>query len=314
MDFAAKDKIWQEKHKYTPKMMALAEKILMDIREGSEVTDAIRKNPIPEGGYLGKHILVATYLDLVKRGAWEPDLQLLAQIRMKPGRTLSGVTTVTVLTKPYPCPGKCIFCPTEVRMPKSYLIGEPGAMRGLQHEFDPYQQVKSRIEGLQAVGHPTDKIELLILGGTWSAYKRDYQEWFIRRCFEAMNGVPSQTLEAAQKINEDAEHRNVGLVIETRPDHINRRELVWLRRLGVTKVQMGAQSMDDRILSMNKRGHTVIQTRQAVSLLRTAGFKIVLHWMPNLLGATIASDHEDFARFWDGLCPDESEGLVLHAG
>jgi elongator complex protein 3 len=305
MDFTAKDKIWQEKHKYTPEMMALAKKILLEVREGTKVTDAIRKNPIPQGGHLGKHILVAAYMDLVKRGEWEPDPQLLSHIRMKPGRTLSGVTTVTVLTKPYPCPGKCIFCPTEVRMPKSYLIGEPGAMRGLQHQFDPFQQVKSRIEGLQAVGHPTEKIELLILGGTWSAYKRDYQEWFIRRCFEAMNGVPSQTLEAAQMINESAEHRNVGLVIETRPDHINPRELLWLRKLGVTKVQMGAQSLDDRILSLNKRGHTLQDTRQAVSLLRAAGFKIVLHWMPNLLGATIAFDHEDFAHFWDGLCPDE---------
>ena len=106
---------------------------------------------------------------------------------MKPMRTLSGVTTVTVLTKPYPCPGKCIFCPTDWRMPKSYLPDEPGAMRALQHQFDPYTQVRERLTALEAIGHPTDKIELLVLGGTWSSYRRDYQEWFILRCFQALN-------------------------------------------------------------------------------------------------------------------------------
>jgi elongator complex protein 3 len=231
---------------------------------------------------------------------------LLARIRMKPVRTLSGVTTVTVLTKPYPCPGKCIFCPTDVRMPKSYLPDEPGAMRGVQNNFDPYLQVRSRLDALEATGHPTDKIELLILGGTWSSYRRDYQEWFVLRCFDALNGVESQDLRQAQQINETAAHRNVGLVIETRPDEIDPQELAWLRYLGTTKVQMGAQSLDDRVLALNKRGHTAAETLAAAAMLRAAGFKIVLHWMPNLLGATPASDQEDFARLWaDGYAPDE---------
>ena len=165
---------------------------------------------------------------------------------MKPVRTLSGVTTVTVLTKPYPCPGKCIFCPTDVRMPKSYLPDEPGAMRGLQNDFDPYLQVHSRLQSLTAIGHPTDKIELLILGGTWSAYRRDYQEWFVQRCFDAheRRRLPPRWKKRRPR-NETAAHRNVGLVIETRPDEITPHELAWLRRLGVTKVQMGAQSLDD---------------------------------------------------------------------
>jgi elongator complex protein 3 len=245
---------------------------------------------------------------------------------MKPVRTLSGVTTVTVLTKPYPCPGKCIFCPTDVRMPKSYLPDEPGAMRALEHEFDPYAQVRARIQALESLGHPTDKIELLILGGTWSSYKRDYQEWFVARCFDAMNGPkheghkgdegnPKQTSENSVHFvadlseihseNEDASHRNVGLVIETRPDEITPDELRWLRHLGVTKVQMGAQSLDDHILEINKRGHDVECTRKATALLRAAGFKIVLHWMPNLLGATPQSDREDFAHLWTDFCADE---------
>lgn len=198
-------------------------------------------------------------------------------------------------------------------MPKSYLRQEPGAMRGLQNNFDPYAQVKNRIGALTAVGHPTDKIELLILGGSFSAYPRDYQEWFVRRCFEAMNEVNPddladfETLQEAQEQNVNAKHRNVGLVIETRPDLVNRDALRWYRYLGVTKVQLGAQSLDDHILEINKRGHTAHETLEATALLRAGGFKVVLHWMPNLLGATPESDREDFKRLWgDGAyCPDE---------
>jgi elongator complex protein 3 len=297
-------KNWTKDREYTPEKMALARQILLEVRAGRNVLDALRHHPA-ESGYLGKHVLVAAYHELTERGEWQFDPEFLARIRMKPIRTLSGVTTVTVLTKPYPCPGQCIFCPTDVRMPKSYLPDEPGARRALQHHFDPYTQVMSRIQALEAVGHPTDKIELLILGGTWSSYRRDYQEWFVRRCFDAMNAVESDTLPAAQDLNERAHHRNVGLVIETRPDRVTTAELAWLRYLGVTKVQMGAQSLDDHILEINKRGHTVEETRRAVALLRAGGFKIVLHWMPNLLGATPDSDREDFIRLWDGFCPDE---------
>ena len=198
-------------------------------------------------------------------------------------------------------------------MPKSYLPDEPGAARAFQNNFDPYDQVRSRLNSYLAVGHPIDKLELLILGGTWSSYRRDYQENFVKRCFDAMNEVDSASLEEAQNRNETALHRNVGLVIETRPDEITPKELAWLRHLGVTKVQMGAQSLDDGVLEANKRGHTVADTQRACALLRAAGFKIVLHWMPNLLGATVDSDRADFARLWQeagpdgglGLCPDE---------
>jgi len=196
-------------------------------------------------------------------------------------------------------------------MPKSYLADEPGAARAVQNDFDPYDQVRSRLDTYEAVGHPTDKIELLILGGTWSAYPASYKEWFLRRCFDAMNEVETATLEEAHRVNETAPHRNVGLVIETRPDEITSAELRDLRRMGVTKVQMGAQSLDDTILAQNQRGHTAADTLRATTLLRAAGFKIVLHWMPNLLGATPDSDREDFARLWRsaaeglGYAPDE---------
>ncbi len=341
---------WLESRTLTPEKLALARLVLNDVRDGRPVAEAVRRHPV-KGGHINKSTLVAAYNQLVKSGAWQADPRLLARIRMKPVRTLSGVTTVSVLTKPYPCPGQCIFCPQEARMPKSYLSDEPGAMRAVEHNFDPYAQVKSRLETLEAVGHPTDKIELLILGGTWSSYRRDYQEWFVRRCFEALNGpnppvppslggkggengpnppvppslggkggengpnspVPPSLggkggeggLGLAHAFNETAAHRNVGLTVETRPDEITPNELAWFRHLGVTKVQMGAQSLDDHILAVNRRGHSVAETRRAVALLRAAGFKIVLHWMPNLLGATLDSDRADFPRLWEGLCPDE---------
>jgi elongator complex protein 3 len=309
-------KRWAESHIITPDKKDLARHVLDLVRRGQDVTKTLRRHPLEDGsGYLNKSMLVAIYNEMVEAGEMDEDAHLLERIRMKPMRTLSGVTTVTVLTKPYPCPGKCIFCPTDVRMPKSYLPDEPGAMRAEANKFDPYDQVISRMTQLESLGHPTDKIELLILGGTWSSYKRDYQEWFVKRCFDAMNGhseslreevkIGGNDLREAQTYNETTHHRNVGLVIETRPDEINPDEIRWLRYLGVTKVQMGAQSLDDRVLEMNKRGHDVECTRKAVGLLRAAGFKIVLHWMPNLHGTTPESDRVDFLRLWDGFCPDE---------
>src|SRR5581483_4676348 len=182
-----KQEEWVATHTIRPEWMILARRVMDEVREGRPVMDALRKHPLEDGGYLGKYVLVAAYHQMVNAGELRADVRLLERLRMKPVRTLSGVTTVTVLTKPYPCPGKCIFCPTDVRMPKSYLPDEPGAMRGLEHDFDPYMQVKSRIKALEALGHPTDKIELLILGGTWSSYRRDYKEWFVKQCFDAMN-------------------------------------------------------------------------------------------------------------------------------
>lgn len=254
-----------------------------------------------------KSELVDGYRKLVESGKLAEDRELLGRLVRKPVRTHSGVAPVTVLTKPFPCPGQCIFCPTFEIMPKSYVPDEPGSLRALQNEFDPWRQTDSRLRSFQAIGHSAAKVELLILGGTWSSYPRDYQEWFVKRCFDAMNGVESETLEEAQRINETAAHRNVGLVIETRPDSVSPREVAHLRHLGVTKVQLGLQSLDDHILDINKRGHTVAEMRQAVRTLRGAGFKIVLHWMANLYGDTLESDYEDFLRLWSdpAIRPDE---------
>jgi len=305
---------WKEKRTYSFEELSLAKEALEDLRCGMDLRKALRQHPLPDGaGFLAKHTLVAAYRELVESGEWDEDPQILAAIRMKPIRTLSGVTTITVLTKPSPCPGECIFCPTESNMPQSYLSDEPGARRGVENEFDPYRQVASRLKALHEVGHPTDKVELLVLGGSWTAYPPSYREWFIRRCFEALNTenpLDNQgeiRLEDVQTRNETSQHRNVGLVVETRPDLISRQELIFNRKLGVTKFQIGIQSLDDGILERNKRGHTSEQARQAVDLLRAAGFKVVAHWMPNLLGATLESDRADFAKLWieGSIQPDE---------
>lgn len=256
---------------------------------------------------LTKHQLLHAYRELCRQGYLTFDPAVITHLQIKPTRSQAGVTVVTVLTKPYPCPGQCIFCPTDVRMPKSYLHSEPGAQRAERHNFDPYAQTAQRLQALETIGHPTDKIELLILGGTWSSYRRDYQAWFVQRCLDALNAQESRDLTHAQALNARAARRNVGLVIETRPDHISADELHWLRWLGVTKVQLGIQSLDDEILALNQRGHDVQATRDAFRMLRLAGFKVHGHWMPNLLGATPDSDVADYARLWDdpAIRPDE---------
>ena len=286
--------------------------ILEEIRAVPEwsqqrLTRILRQRPLPDGSVLSKSQVLKGYAQLCEQEGWDLDPELARRLRVKPTRTISGVAPVAVLTEPHPCPGECIFCPSPAQMPKSYLPDEPGAMRAASYEFDPYGQTAGRVGVMAELGHGVDKVELLILGGTWSCYPEEYQEWFVRRCLDALNGVEAHTLEEAQRLNERAVHRNVGLVVETRPDRIDPAEVRRLRWLGVTKVQLGVQSLDDEILARNRRGHTVAETRAAMRLLRLAGFKIVVHWMPNLLGATPETDLEDFRRLWDdpALRPDE---------
>lgn len=273
-------------------------------RRYNQTVRAFARRGLP---WLSKSQVLDVYERLCAGGRLTFDPDLRTHLQMKPMRTQAGVAVVTVLTKPYPCPGQCVFCPTDARMPKSYLHDEPGAQRAERHAFDPYAQTASRLRSLETIGHPTGKIELLVLGGTWSSYRRDYQEWFIKRCFDALNGFEAADLPAAQAANAVGLRRNVGLVVETRQDHIDVEELRWFRYLGVTKVQVGIQSLDERVLALNQRGHDVAATRNAFRLLRLAGFKIHGHWMANLLGATPASDLADYARLWadPAIRPDE---------
>lgn len=294
--------------RYAAELLAIIEEVRAAPQfDGRVLRRALRQHPRDGRGFFSKSQLVIGYQALCQAGLLPFERATLYRLQMKPVRTQSGVAPVAVLTEPAGCPGRCIFCPNDPAMPKSYLALEPGAQRALRHQFDPYEQTKSRIEALQATGHPVHKVELLILGGTWSAYSAAYGRWFVQRCFDALNGHDSASLEEAQRRNERAAHRCVGLTVETRPDWVTPAEALRLRQLGVTRVQVGVQSLDDRILALNRRGHDVAAARRACRLLRAAGFKLHLHWMPNLLGATPEGDLADFGRLWQDidLRPDE---------
>lgn len=308
----------------------------------------------------------------------DPDTErvLLRLLQMKPRRTASGVATITVITKPWPCSSDCLYCPNDVRMPKSYLADEPACQRAERNYFDPYLQVRSRLVALSEMGHITDKVELIVLGGTWSDYPRAYQLWYMTELFRAINDfggrgfagddpeerdrryracgctydrdelvrrtAPLQravnagtstyneaivalgrrdewqrvsawqqaTLEdllREQVYNESAAHRVVGLTIETRPDLITPETARQMRELGCTKIQMGIQSLDETILAANHRYVSLAQIEAAFAALRLAGFKIQVHFMANLLGATPASDQADYRLLVsdERFCPDE---------
>ena len=344
----------------------------------------MRRYPRPagEGFYSLANLVDAWRAFAGQEGVPAYDEGMLHKLRRKPVRTMSGVTPVTLLTKPFPCPGTCIFCPNDVRMPKSYLADEPGAQRAEKNAFDPYLQTYMRLQTYHNLGHSTGKIEIIILGGTWSFYPETYQIWFVKRIFDAMHdfgeGIDRRAevlaalrhrsmfggeqisnvvingsemtasynqvvqdiyademyrsrglvdeiitgererssvdeyatwkeLELTQRENETARCRSVGLVIETRPDHISEEEVIRIRRLGCTKVQIGFQSLNDRVLDMNKRGHDVASSRRAVKLLRKAGFKIHAHWMPNLYGSSPDADRADYEKIFgdEDFRPDE---------
>ena len=248
-----------------------------------------------------KAILLKAYHKLLKNGKITSNTKLEQLLTKRAVRTMSGVAVISVLTKPTPCPGQCLFCPTEKDMPKSYLSNEPAVMRAILNDFDPFRQVKMRLEALRANGHSTDKIELIIMGGTWSCHASRYQSWFIKRCFEALNGKHSKDLISAQKKNETAKHRCIGLTLETRPDYITEKEIRKMRNFGCTRVELGIQHTDDKILKMNRRGHGTKESIKAIRLLKEAGFKINLHFMPNLYGSTPNKDLAMFKRiFTDG--------------
>ena len=260
--------------------------------------------------------LLKTYHELVRKKKIKKSAIVECLLRTRPIRSLSGIVNVSVLTKPYPCPGKCLYCPIEKGIPKSYLSGEPAVERAKKLNYDPYLQVEKRIEMLENEGHPTDKIELRIVGGTWSYYPKRYQAWFIKRCFQACNNsigrdrisVRRSDLPNIQKLNERAKHRMVGLSIETRPDFITESEIKWLRELGATMVELGVQSIYDDVLKINLRGHGVKETILATKLLKNAGFKVLYQMMPNLPGSNLKRDEKVFKELFSN--PDFQPDLL----
>jgi len=226
-----------------------------------------------------------------------PDFDTLLGVMGKPQitmrkstRTISGVTPVAVMTAPMPCPGRCVYCPTYSGTPQSYTPESPAVLRGKECQYDAVKQVKIRIAGLADMGHPIDKIELIIMGGTFLATPKDYQYQFVKECFGAMNGATSVSLEEAKKINETAACRCVGLCIETRPDFCGEEEVKRMLEFGTTRVEIGVQTLDDDIYNMVRRGHLIEDVSRATALLRKYGFKVHYHWMPGLPGSTPEHD------------------------
>lgn len=242
--------------------------------------------------------LLKAYYKLTKKQGGKEIKEIKKLLQTRPVRSLSGIVNVSVLTKPYPCPGECIYCPYEEGVPKSYLSGEPAVERAKGLNYSPYPQTKNRIQMLKAQGHPQDKIDLRIIGGTWSFYPLKYQEWFIKRCFDACNQKNSKNLRGAHLINEKSKRRIVGLSIETRPDFINKGELKRLRRFGVTKVELGIQSVYNSVLKLNKRGHNVQDIVKATKTLKDAGFKVSYQMMINLPGSSPQKDVQAFKNIF----------------
>jgi elongator complex protein 3 len=236
--------------------------------------------------------VLSAYRELVDSGVLPADPPLERLLTTRAIRTMSGVTPFAVMTKPYVCPGMCTFCPLELGMPKSYLSDEPAAARAKSLHFDPRLQIESRLTQLVDTGHDTDKIELIVIGGTFGNYPESYKRSFFKDMIDAVNGFVSDNLEAAQVANETAARRIVGISVETRPDWIDEAEVRLFRELGVTKVQVGVQAFDEAILARIKRGHSLDRVGEATRLLKNAGIKICYHYMPNLPGSTPEKDVE----------------------
>jgi elongator complex protein 3 len=231
------------------------------------------------------------------------DVRLLNPFLVKkPMRTVSGVAVVAVMTSPFDCPhGKCAYCPGGVsnNSPQSYTGKEPAARRAGRNNFDPFLQVNDRIRQLTEIGHKTDKIDLIIMGGTFTCRDPEYQEWFVRRCFDAMNGIESESLAQAHLMNETSEHRCVGLTVETRPDVFDREQIERAMALGATRVELGVQILDDDILKGVDRGHGIDAVRRCTKECRDHGLKVCYHIMPGLPGSDPEKDLECFRRVFD---------------
>ena len=281
-----------------------------------------------------KSQILQAYFLLLEQGKIEKNADFELLLRKRAIRSLSGIVPIQVLTKPFPCPSRCIFCPNDPEMPRSYIKSEPGAMRAFLNQFDPLKQVYNRLYSLQQTGHKTDKVEMIVLGGTWDFYPRDYKVDFIKQLYDACNtfwalaiknltGTAdwkyafeitnqdqiqlSSFLEEAIQINETAQHRIIGLTIETRPEFVTDQNCSDWRAMGVTRIEMGVQSTDDVVLDLNKRGHHLAEVEKALHKLRQYAFKFSIHIMPGLYGSTLEKDIQTFRDVYANpyLKPDE---------
>lgn len=290
-------------------------------REDLEVAKRAVCKQFKVGSILNADIL-KIYRQLLDKKEIAPSEILASLLRKRGIRTLSGIAPVAVLTKSYPCPGECAYCPHEKDVPVSYLSNEPAVMRAIRCDYDPYIQTVHRLKALVNNGHEPTKIEIIVIGGTWSYLPIKYRYWYILNCFRAANdfkkyenkdklsGLKSfypknlgldklkYFLKLEQKKNETTKYQIIGLTLETRPDYISHKELLEMRDLGCTRVEIGVQAIDDKILALNKRGHGVDEIAAATKALKQFGFKVTYHLMPALPGATPKRDLEMFKQLF----------------
>ncbi len=227
--------------------------------------------------------------------------RLRRKLMIKKTRGFSGIIVVSVMSKPSPCPhGRCVYCPTVSGVPQSYTGHEPSSMRGLQNNYDPYLQVTSRLQQLQEIGHDLDKVELIIQGGTFPSTPTRYQKWFVKNCLDAIIGKKHNSLIKSKRSAEESSVRNVGITIETRPDWCEASHIDFMLNLGVTRVELGVQTLNNSIYSLVHRGHTIADVIKAFRTVKDAGLKICAHMMPNLPKSTVQDDlyvfHELFTN------------------
>ncbi|MFW9970858.1 MAG: tRNA uridine(34) 5-carboxymethylaminomethyl modification radical SAM/GNAT enzyme Elp3, partial [Candidatus Odinarchaeota archaeon] len=234
----------------------------------------------------------ATILEI----ATEEEKQFITQIlKRRKTRTLSGVSVIAIMTKPLLCPGTCIYCPgqdsqPEEKVAQSYTGREPAAMRSIHNNYDPFLQVQSRINDLEAIGHTVDKIELIIMGGTFLSTNPNYQQDFIKGALEGIISQRVNTLEEAKKLAESSKRSLIGLTIETRPDYCKEKEVDQMLNYGTTRVEIGIQTVYDEIFKLVNRGHTTLDSIDAIRIAKDAGLKVNAHIMPNLPGSDLSKD------------------------
>lgn len=240
-----------------------------------------------------------------------PDImtKVLPIVRLKPSRTISGIAAIAIMTSPYNCPhGTCVYCPGGVsnNSSQAYTGKEPAARRAAMNDFDPCRQATARIQQLHAIGHSTNKIDLIIMGGTFTARTKEYQEWFARRAFDAMNGFDSSSIEEAHRFNEGSVNRCIGITIETRPDQLSREQIEFSMKLGATRVEIGVQCLFDEVLKRANRAHDVRSISDATRRAKDSGLKVGYHMMPGLPGMTDDMELENFRRLFenDSFRPD----------
>jgi len=216
----------------------------------------------------------------------------------KPTKTISGITPIAVMLPPKKCRhGTCIYCPS-LNVPQSYTPKSPVVMRASNVNYDPYKQVQARLKAFELMNHPTDKIELIIMGGTFLEYPESFQREFIKKCYDALNEKTSKNLISSQKLNEKAKHRCIALCIETRPDRCSDNDIKKMRKFGATRVELGVQIIDDKIYRKINRGHNVKQVVDSTKRLKNAGFKIGYHIMPGLPGSNPKKDLNLFKKLF----------------